>query len=33
MKKSLKNFYCYLKKLIRSKDDNDYWGNNPFIIL
>jgi hypothetical protein len=33
MKVSLKHLYCYFKKLFGSRDKDDYWDNNPFVIL
>lgn len=32
MKVSLKHLYCYFKKIFGIKDD-DYWDNNPFVVL
>lgn len=32
MKVSLKHLYCYFKIFFRIKDD-DYWDNNPFVVL
>jgi hypothetical protein len=31
MLNTLKQYYCYLKKILGFKDDDD-WYNNPFII-
>jgi hypothetical protein len=32
MKVVLKRLYCYLKKKLGIEDD-DYWDDNPFVVL
>lgn len=32
MKVSLKHLYCYFKKILGFKKD-DYWDDNPFVVL
>jgi hypothetical protein len=32
MKVSWKHLYCYVKKLLGFKVDDD-WDNNPFVVL
>ncbi len=32
MKVSLKHLYCYFKKIVGLKKD-DYWDDNPFVVL
>jgi hypothetical protein len=32
MKVSVTHLYCYFKRFFKSRDD-DYWGNNPYVIL
>lgn len=32
MKVSLKHLYCYFKKILGLKKD-DYWDDNPFVVL
>lgn len=32
MKVSLKHLFCYFKKMIVLKKD-DYWDDNPFVVL
>jgi hypothetical protein len=32
MKVSLKHLFCYFKKIVGLKKD-DYWDDNPFVVL
>jgi hypothetical protein len=32
MKVSLKHLFCYFKRIVGSKKD-DYWDDNPFVVL
>ena len=32
MKVNWKHLYCYIKKVLGTKND-DHWGYNPYVVL